>query len=70
MVSCTLFDQEQNTGEFYADTAAELSNLPNLTSSGKAELKNVKAIHAGSTCLLPNGEVYILTGNNTWEILG
>lgn len=70
MVSCTLFDQEQNTGEFYADTVAELSNLPNLTSSGKAELINVQAIHAGSTCLLPNGEVYILTGNNTWDTLG
>lgn len=70
MVSCTLYDKEQDTGEFYADTVAELSNLPNLTDSGKAELMYVNKIHAGSTCLLPNGEVYILTGKNTWEILG
>ena len=70
MVSCTLYDTEQDTAEFYADTAAELSDLPNLTSSGKAELINMNKVHAGSTCLLPNGEVYILTGNNTWVTLG
>ena len=70
MVSCTLYDTEQDTAEFYADTVAELSNLPNLTRSGKAELTNMNKIHAGSTCLLPIGEVYILTGNNTWELLG
>lgn len=70
MVSCTLYDTEQNTAEFYADTVAELSNLPNLTDGGKAELINMNTVHAGSTCLLPIGEVYILTGNNTWVKLG
>jgi len=70
MVSCTLYDYEQDTAEFYADTAAELSNLPNLTQGGKAELINMNKVHAGSTCLLPNGEVYILAGDNTWKTLG
>ena len=70
MVSCTLYDKEQDTAEFYADTAAELTNLPNLREDGKAELQNMNRVSAGSTCLLPNGEVYILTGNNTWEQLG
>ena len=70
MVSCTLYDKEQDTAEFYSDTVAELANLPNLSQDGKAELKYMNKVGAGSTCLLPIGEVYILTGNNTWVKLG
>lgn len=70
MVSCTLYDTEQDTAEFYADTVAELSDLPNLTDGGKKTLINMNKIHAGSICLLPTGDVYILTGNNTWKLLG
>jgi hypothetical protein len=70
MVSCTLYDKEQDTAEFYADTKGELVNLPNLNESGKGELVNINSVHAGSTCLLPTGEVYVLTGSNTWEKLG
>lgn len=70
MVSCTMYDRDQDVAEFYADTAAELSNLPTLTADGKAELKHMNKVSAGSICLLPAGEAYILTGNNTWEPFG
>jgi len=70
MVSCTMYDIEQDVAEFYADTADELGNLPNLEENGKAELANMNRVSAGSICLLPIGEAYILTGNNTWEPFG
>ena len=70
MVSCTMYDRTQDVGEFYADTAAELNKLPTLTRDGKDELKYMNKVSAGSICLLPAGEAYILTGNNTWEPFG
>lgn len=70
MVSCTFYNTEQDTAEFYADTADELNKLPNLTRNGRDELVNINTVHAGSTCLLPNGVVYILGGDNSWRILG
>jgi len=70
MVSCTMYDKEQDTAEFYADTAAELSDLPNLEESGKKALINMNPVHAGSICILPSGDAYILTGGNTWEVFG
>lgn len=69
MVSCTKYNRDQDYAEFYADTAAELVNLPNLTQDGKAELKYMNKVSAGSVCLLPDSTVYVLTGNNTWEEL-
>ena len=66
MVSCTKYDIEQDYAEFYADTQAEMSNLPDLTHSGKAQLQNINHVSAGSACLLANGDVYILAGSNTW----
>ena len=41
MVSCTKYDIEQDYAEFYADTKGEISNLPDLTHSGKAQLQNI-----------------------------
>ena len=67
MVSCTMYDIKQDIAEFYADTAAELSKLPNLTDDGKAEVANMNKVSAGSICILPTGDAYILTGNNTWQ---
>jgi len=66
MVSCTKYDIEQDYAEFYADTKAEMSNLPDLTHGGKAQLQNINHVCAGSACLLQNGDVYILTGSNAW----
>jgi len=70
MVSCTNYIKEQDVGEFYADTEAELENLPNLTDNGKAELKNMNSVKPGSTCMLPDGTIYILTGENQWQVFG
>lgn len=70
MVSCTNYIKGQDVGEFYADTEAELNNLPNLTDFGKKELANMNSVKAGSTCILPNGLVYILTGENKWQMIG
>ena len=70
MVSCTHYEIEQDVGDFYADTVDELANLPNLRDNGKAELAYMNIVSAGSTCIMPDGMVYILTGNNTWELLG
>jgi len=70
MVSCTSYNIEQDVAEFYADTSAELSNLPNLNDNGKAELANMNRVSAGSICLTPGGDAFILTGNNTWEPFG
>ena len=66
MVSCTKYNIEQDYAEFYADTKAEMSNLPNLRESGKAELANMNSVSAGSVCLLPDSTVYVLKGDNTW----
>jgi len=66
MVSCTKYNIEQDYAEFYADTKAELSNLPNLRENGKAELANMNRVSAGSVCLLPDSTVYVLKGDNTW----
>lgn len=67
MVSCTKYNIEQDYAEFYADTKAELSNLPNLRENGKAELANMNRVSAGSVCLLPDSTVYVLKGDNTWD---
>ena len=69
MVSCIKYDIEQDYAEFYSDTLDEMSNLPDLTHSGKAQIQNINHVSAGSVCLLANGDVYILTGNNTWTKL-
>ena len=69
MVSCTKYDIEQNYAEFYSDTTDEMVNLPDLTHSGKAQLQNINHICAGSACLISNGDVYILNGDNVWRIL-
>jgi len=66
MVSCTKYNRDQDYAEFYADTKAELANLPNLTHSGKAELQYMNSVSAGSVCLLPDSTVYVLKGDNTW----
>ena len=42
MVSCTKYNRDQDYAEFYADTKAELANLPNLTDDGKKELAYMK----------------------------
>lgn len=69
MVSCIKYDKEQDYAEFYADTKAEMSNLPDLTHNGKAQVQNINHVSAGSVCLLADGDVYILTGSNTWSKL-
>ena len=69
MVSCTKYNIEQDYAEFYADTKAEMSNLPNLRENGKAELANMNSVSAGSVCLLPDSTVYVLKGDNTWKEL-
>lgn len=66
MVSCTKYNRDQDYAEFYADTKAELANLPNLTDDGKAELRYMNSVSAGSICLLPDATVYVLKGDNTW----
>ena len=66
MVSCTKYERSQDYAEFYADTKAELDNLPNLTRDGKKELAHMNKVSAGSVCLLPDSTVYVLKGNNTW----
>lgn len=66
MVACTKYNRDQDYAEFYADTTAELANLPNLTENGKAELAYMNKVSAGSVCLLPDSTVYILNGDNTW----
>lgn len=66
MVSCTKYNRDQDYAEFYADTKAELANLPNLTNDGKAELSYMNKVSAGSVCLLPDSTVYVLKGDNTW----
>ena len=66
MVSCTKYNRDQDYAEFYADTKAELADLPNLTNDGKGALNYMNKVSAGSACLLKNGEVYVLTGNNAW----
>ena len=70
MVSCTHYEKGQDAGDFYADTVADLADLPNLTNNGKAELAYMNKVNAGSTCILPNGDVYVLTGDNTWTQMG
>lgn len=69
MVSCTKYDKEQDTAEFYADTKAELADLPNLYNAGKNALQNMNPVKAGSVCLLPDATVYVLKGDNTWKEL-
>lgn len=69
MVSCTKYNIEQDYAEFYADTKAEMSNLPNLRENGKAGLANMNSVSAGSVCLLPDSTVYVLKGDNTWKEL-
>lgn len=66
MVSCTKYNRDQDYAEFYADTKAELANLPNLTQDGKAELQHMNKVSAGSVCILSNSTVYTLKGDNTW----
>ena len=70
MVSCTMYDREQDYAEFYADTASELNKLPNLRDNGKDELQYMNKVSAGSLCLTQVGEAFTLTGNNTWEPFG
>lgn len=70
MVSCTKYDRGQDYAEFYADTAAELDNLPTLDRDGKGELAYMNKVSAGSVCILKDATVYVLTGDNTWEELG
>lgn len=69
MVSCTKYNRDQDYAEFYADTKAELANLPNLTDDGKKELAYMNSVSAGSVCLLPDSTVYVLKGDNTWKEL-
>lgn len=69
MVSCTKYNRDQDYAEFYADTKAELANLPNLTQDGKVELQHMNKVSAGSICLLGDSTVYVLKGNNTWGLL-
>ena len=66
MVSCTKYNKDQDYAEFYADTVAELDDLPNLTQDGKKELRYMNKVSAGSVCLLSNSTVYVLKGDNTW----
>lgn len=69
MVSCLKYDPMLDTGYFYADTIAELPNLPNMVENGKYELSNMNSVNAGSRCICQeNKKVYILTGKNNWEI--
>ena len=69
MIGCIDYDTMLDVGVFYSDTISEISNLPNLTQKGKAELFNMNEIKVGSQCLCKeDGEVYLLTGANTWEI--
>lgn len=69
MVSCLKYDPMLDTGYFYADTKAELINLPNMTDNGKFTLSNMNSVNAGSRCICQEDKhVYILTGDNKWEV--
>lgn len=69
MFGCVFYDGKVDIGYFYADTIAELSNLPNLTESGKFNLSSMNAVSVGSRCdCYEDKNVYILKGNNTWQI--
>lgn len=68
MVTCTDYDKGQNSAQFYVDTVDELSDLPNIDEKGKNNLKNMMPVIAGSTAVCKNGNIYILSGDNSWEI--
>ena len=69
MVSCLKYDPMLDSGYFYSDTIAELAHLPNMVENGKFELSNMNSVTAGSRCIVQeNKKVYILTGNNEWDI--
>lgn len=67
MVGCINYDTMLDIGYFYADTKAELKDLPNLNSGGKEGLFNMNKVGVGSRCICyGDKQKYILTGNNTW----
>ena len=69
MVGCIEYDERLDISSFYADTIADLDKLPTLTENGKEEIKNINTCKVGSSCLCrEDGELYFLTGDNTWEI--
>lgn len=69
MIGCINYDTFLDVGTFFSDTISEISNLPNLTKRGEAELSNMNEIKVGSQCFCKeDGEVYFLTGANTWEM--
>ena len=68
MVGCIDYNHTLDVSTFYADYIADLSKLPTMTEDGKEELKNVNICKVGSNCLCrEDGELYFLTGDNTWE---
>ena len=69
MVGCIDYNHMLDVSTFYIDEVADLDKLPTLTKNGKEELKNVNTCKVGSSCICKeNGELYFLTGNDTWEI--
>ena len=69
MFGITSYDGKLDIGYFYADTIAELSNLPNLTANGKGNLYTINAVGVGSKCdCYEDKNIYILKGDNTWQI--
>ena len=69
MVGCLKYNTMLDNGWVYADTIAELKNLPTLTENGKAQLSNMNSIKVGSFCgCREDSNRYVLTGKNKWEI--
>ena len=69
MAGCIEYNAMLDVSTFYIDEVADLEKLPTMTKDGKEELKNVNTCKVGSSCICKaNGELYFLTGNDTWEI--
>ena len=70
MAGCIDYNAMLDVSVFYVDKMSELYKLPTMTTDGKEEMRNVNSCKVGSQCICKeNGEVYFLTGDNTWEIL-
>ncbi len=59
--------------QFFADTDADIANLPTATSTGVEQGDSVshQIVGKGSTALsIESGNVYMLNSNNSWVQIG
>jgi len=63
-------NSSNGTKSFYADTAADVANLPTYGAPGTQQGKDIKScepVYYGSDCfVIETGEVYILNSSDVW----